>query len=90
MMLADVQDAQAFKDAEEICVDMGTYFQVQDDYLDCYATPEVLGKIGTDIKDAKCCWLIIQVLLPFAVFTNIAADVIVVHSPSPLLSTTLL
>ena len=89
MMLANVQDAQAFKDAEEICVDMGTYFQVQDDYLDCYAPPEVLGKIGTDIKDAKCCWLIIQVLLPFAVFTNIAADAIVVHSPSPLLSTTL-
>jgi farnesyl diphosphate synthase len=62
MMLADVQDAQAFKDAEDICVDMGTYFQVQDDYLDCYAPPEVLGKIGTDIKDAKCCWLVIQVL----------------------------
>ena len=68
MMLADVRDAKAFKDAEEICVDMGTYFQVQDDYLDCYAPPEVLGKIGTDIKDAKCCWLVIQVLalLPFA------------------------
>jgi farnesyl diphosphate synthase len=62
MMLADVRDANAFKDAEEICVDMGTYFQVQDDYLDCYAPPEVLGKIGTDIKDAKCCWLVIQVL----------------------------
>jgi farnesyl diphosphate synthase len=64
MMLANVQDAQAYKDAEEICVDMGTYFQVQDDYLDCYAPPEVLGKIGTDIKDAKCCWLVIQVLPP--------------------------
>ena len=62
MMLADVKDAGAFKDAEEICVDMGTYFQVQDDYLDCFATPEVLGKIGTDIKDAKCCWLVIQVI----------------------------
>ena len=41
------QEEKLFKTAEDILVDMGTYFQVQDDYLDCYADPEVLGKIGT-------------------------------------------
>jgi len=50
------------KAAEDICVLMGEYFQVQDDYLDAYAPPEVLGKIGTDIQDNKCSWLVVQAM----------------------------
>jgi farnesyl diphosphate synthase len=57
MVLAGVKDPKAYDAAREILVIMGVYFQAQDDYLDCYATPEQLGKIGTDIADKKCGWL---------------------------------
>ena len=62
MRLAGVTDEKLYAQAAAICKEMGEMFQVQDDYLDCYGDPERIGKIGTDIKDNKCSWLINRAL----------------------------
>lgn len=50
------------KQTEDILIPLGEYFQVQDDYLDNFGLPEHIGKIGTDIMDNKCSWLVNQAL----------------------------
>jgi farnesyl diphosphate synthase len=44
--------------ALSILIPLGEYFQIQDDFLDFAGTPEQIGKIGTDILDNKCSWVI--------------------------------
>lgn len=62
MIVSGVSDKESYKVARKICCLMGEYFQIQDDVLDCYGTPEVIGKVGTDIQDNKCSWLVVQAL----------------------------
>ncbi|KAL9123383.1 MAG: hypothetical protein Q9187_000065 [Circinaria calcarea] len=50
------------KQARDILIPLGEYFQAQDDFLDVYGSPEMIGKIGTDIQDNKCSWVINQAL----------------------------
>ncbi|MES1912577.1 MAG: hypothetical protein MHM6MM_004831 [Cercozoa sp. M6MM] len=62
MMLSGYGSPEQLKLCEEIAVAMGVKFQIQDDYLDCFQKPEILGKVGTDIVDFKCSWLVNQAL----------------------------
>lgn len=58
MFMAGVNNETDLKQARDVLIPLGEYFQIQDDFLDCFGKPEDIGKIGTDIQDNKCSWVI--------------------------------
>ncbi|KAE8151525.1 terpenoid synthase [Aspergillus avenaceus] len=48
--------------SERLVVALGNYLQVQDDFLDVFGDPAVLGKVGTDIQENKLTWMITEAL----------------------------
>ncbi|XP_063241141.1 farnesyl pyrophosphate synthase-like [Bacillus rossius redtenbacheri] len=60
---AGYKDPEMFRQAQTILLEMGHFFQVQDDFLDCFGNNETTGKSGAgDISNGKCTWLAVVAL----------------------------
>ncbi|GAB0095629.1 farnesyl pyrophosphate synthase [Sergentomyia squamirostris] len=57
MTLAGYTDPSIIKRANPFLRELGHFYLVQDDYLDCFGDPEKNGTVGTDIQEGKCRWL---------------------------------
>ncbi|XP_055691267.1 farnesyl pyrophosphate synthase-like [Lutzomyia longipalpis] len=57
MTLAGYPNLEPLQEARAIHKDLGLFYIVQNDYMDCFGDPEVTGKVGTDIQEGKCRWL---------------------------------
>ncbi|XP_055487807.1 LOW QUALITY PROTEIN: farnesyl pyrophosphate synthase, partial [Leucoraja erinacea] len=63
MYMAGIDGEEEHRVAQSILLEMGEFFQIQDDFLDCFGDPEVTGKVGTEIsRTNKCSWLVVQAL----------------------------
>ncbi|KAB0795687.1 hypothetical protein PPYR_09748 [Photinus pyralis] len=62
MHLADKVDLNVIKSDLAVLNELGFFFQVQNDFLDCFDDSSITGKLGTDIEEAKCTWLMVTAL----------------------------
>ncbi|XP_044745337.1 uncharacterized protein LOC123307184 [Coccinella septempunctata] len=62
MYLANHTDAEMHRQAKTILLEMGHFYQVQDDFLDCFGDVSLTGKPSRYIQEGRCTWLAVVAL----------------------------
>ncbi|CAH1974725.1 unnamed protein product [Acanthoscelides obtectus] len=62
MYFANRHDPEEHRHVENICMELGNFYQKQNDYLDCFGDQDWIGKEGNDIQEGKCSWLAVAAL----------------------------
>ncbi|XP_011860504.1 PREDICTED: farnesyl pyrophosphate synthase-like [Vollenhovia emeryi] len=62
MRFAGIKDPEMFKQATSILLEIGRFFQIQDDYVSCFGDSATRGKDDTDIPEGKCTWFVVKAL----------------------------
>ncbi|XP_055678284.1 farnesyl pyrophosphate synthase-like [Lutzomyia longipalpis] len=59
MTLAGYTDREIVQNAKSILTQLGYFYLIENDYMDCFGDPALTGKVGTDIQTGKCRWPIV-------------------------------
>lgn len=51
-----------FEVARDLIEKIGFLYMVQEDFLDAFGDPKIVGKVGSDIQKNKCTWLVVTYL----------------------------
>ncbi|RWS20917.1 farnesyl pyrophosphate synthetase-like protein [Leptotrombidium deliense] len=62
LCLLNLTDKKLRHWATSVAQKIGILFQAQDDFIDVYGDSNQTGKIGTDIRNGKCTWLVVHAL----------------------------
>ncbi|XP_061396813.1 uncharacterized protein LOC133332427 [Musca vetustissima] len=62
LYLAGFTDKMILEQSKTVMTEIGTFYQIKNDYMDCFSTLDRFGKIGTDIQDNKYSWLVVTAM----------------------------
>ncbi|KAB0804361.1 hypothetical protein PPYR_01331 [Photinus pyralis] len=62
LLLCGINDEALHEQVNDVMMEMGRHFQLQNDYLDCFGYKTLTGTTSTDIQQGKCTWFIVNAL----------------------------
>ncbi|KAG5899526.1 hypothetical protein JTB14_008213 [Gonioctena quinquepunctata] len=62
MYFAKMYDDEQHRQAKTILLELGQFYQIQKDFLNCFGDDEITWKLGSHVNEGKCSWLAVVAL----------------------------